>query len=160
MKMMSKKRTKRSRYRGTHTHGRGAKKKARGKGHRGGKGMSGTGKRADQKKSLVINLWGNKYFGTTIRRAGRKEKNIEVVDLGKIESRLDSLVRKGIAKENKGFFEMDFTGKKVLCTGEIKTKFKIKALAASKGAIEKVEKNGGEIEISENKRENDEKDKD
>jgi len=51
----TKKRTKVGRHRGSHTHGRGAKKKARGKGHRGGVGLSGTGKRADQKKSMMFN---------------------------------------------------------------------------------------------------------
>ncbi|MBU0467250.1 MAG: hypothetical protein KKF39_06330 [Nanoarchaeota archaeon] len=47
---MIKKRKKVSRARGTHTHGRGFKKKARGSGHRGGVGKEGTGKRADHKK--------------------------------------------------------------------------------------------------------------
>ena len=113
--------------------------------------MSGTGKRADQKKSLVINLYGNDYFGTVIRRAGRKEKNIEAVDLGKVEERLDSLARKGKAVDNKGVWEIDFSGKKVLCTGSLKTKFRIKALSASKNAIEKVRAAGGEIQIKKDK---------
>lgn len=144
--MKIKKRAKRSRYRGTHTHGRGAKKKARGKGHRGGKGMAGTGKRADQKKSLVINLYGNKYFGTAIRRAGRKVKNTDSVDLGKISGNMDSLIRKGIAKESNGMIELDFSGKKVLCTGEINGKFKVKGDSFSKSAEEKIKKAGGQIE--------------
>jgi len=57
------KRTKRSRQRGSHTHGWGAKKKHRGAGNRGGRGMAGTGKRADQKKPTIMNLYGNEYFG-------------------------------------------------------------------------------------------------
>ena len=43
------KRKKFSRYRGSMTHGCGSKKKRRGSGHRGGKGMAGTGKRSDKK---------------------------------------------------------------------------------------------------------------
>ena len=42
-------RRKRVRQRGSKTHGWGAKKKHRGKGNRGGKGMAGSGKRADSK---------------------------------------------------------------------------------------------------------------
>ena len=45
------------------THGTGARKKAKGTGHRGGKGMSGSGKRADHKKTLITKLYGHKYFG-------------------------------------------------------------------------------------------------
>ena len=47
------KRRKSSRYRGSKTHGRGFKKKARGSGHRGGFGMAGTGKRMSQELSLL-----------------------------------------------------------------------------------------------------------
>ena len=54
------KRKKVTRYRGSKTHGGGAKKKRRGAGNRGGRGMGGSGKRADSKKP---SLWGAKYFG-------------------------------------------------------------------------------------------------
>ena len=57
------KRTKLSRYRGSHTHGCGSKKKRRGAGHKGGKGMAGSGKRADQKKPTILKLYGNDYYG-------------------------------------------------------------------------------------------------
>jgi ribosomal protein L15 len=43
----------------------GSKKKHKKAGHKGGVGMSGTGKRADQKKTLVLNLYGNKYIWKT-----------------------------------------------------------------------------------------------
>ena len=49
--------------RGTSSHGWGSKKKHRGAGHRGGKGMAGSGKRADQKKPTILNLYGNDYYG-------------------------------------------------------------------------------------------------
>ena len=51
--MVVNKRKKFSRQRGGHTHGWGSKKKHRGSGNRGGKGMGGTGKRADQVKTLI-----------------------------------------------------------------------------------------------------------
>ena len=50
MALRVKRRRKSRRFRGSHTHGRGFKKKARGSGHRGGVGMAGTGKRGDQRK--------------------------------------------------------------------------------------------------------------
>lgn len=49
--------------RGAGSCGWGARKKHKKAGHKGGVGMSGTGKRADQKKTLVIKLYGNDYFG-------------------------------------------------------------------------------------------------
>ena len=52
--MLKQKRSKVSRMRGTNSHGWGHKKKHRGKGHRGGVGLSGTGARGDVKKSAVL----------------------------------------------------------------------------------------------------------
>ncbi|NCO11522.1 50S ribosomal protein L15 [Candidatus Pacearchaeota archaeon CG_4_9_14_0_2_um_filter_39_13] len=141
-----KKRQKKTRYRGTHTHGRGFKKKARGKGHRGGVGMAGTGKRADQKKTIILNLKDD-YFGTSRRLAGRKIRNVEVVDVGRIMDRIDVLIRKGIAKESKEGYELNLEGKKVLCTGELNVKLNIKAASASKSAEEKIRNAGGDIEF-------------
>jgi len=147
---MPNKRTKRSRYRGTHTHGRGAKKKARGKGHRGGVGMAGTGKRGDAKKTKITKLYGNNYFGTTIRVAGRKDNGVRGVDLIKVVDRLKNLSTKGIAKKTKEGWDLNFSNKKILCTGELKVKLNIKAKSASKNAIEKVKKAGGNIEFKNN----------
>ena len=146
--MNTKKRRKATRFRGSHTHGRGFKKKARGSGHRGGVGMAGTGKRGDQKKTLVINLYGNDYFGKdkTLRR-GRKFK-IEEISLSSLVSSLNSLVKKGIAKDNKGTYEVDLTKMKIIGNNNINKKLKIKAQAASKGAVEAVQKAGGEIILS------------
>src|SRR3989338_6949990 len=90
--MRLKKRTKSSRYRGTHTHGRGFKKKARGSGHQGGKGMAGTGKRGDAKKTLILNLYGNNYFGKskTLRKPKPiKLKTINLRDLPKNQQEIN-----------------------------------------------------------------------
>ncbi|MDP1728874.1 MAG: 50S ribosomal protein L15, partial [archaeon] len=62
--MVVHKRQKSSRMRGAKTtHGFGAKKKHRGSGNRGGFGMAGSGKRADQKKPTIFKLYGSSYFG-------------------------------------------------------------------------------------------------
>ena len=134
--MKIKKRKKVSRMRGSHTHGRGFKKKARGSGHRGGVGKAGTGKRADQKKTLITKLYGHKYFGKdkTLRR-GTVKKKLEIINLSDISKKTSE----------KG--EIVLKGYKVLSKGEIKSKLIIKALAASKSAIDKVKKAGGDIII-------------
>ena len=146
--MKLKKRKKATRTRGSHTHGWGFKKKHRGKGHRGGIGMAGSGKRADQKKTLIIVKYGNDYFGRDkALRRGVTRKRPEVVNIQQIIESLSSLTKKEIAKESKGIYEVDLRGYKILSSGEATLKLKIKASAASKAAIEKVKKAGGEILI-------------
>lgn len=143
--MKIKKRRKSTRYRGTSTHRRGHKKRTRGLGNQGGKGMSGTGKRSDQKKTLVIKLYGNEYFGKKkALMRGRVAPKLKVINLGEIQQNFDSLVSRGIAKESKGKFEIDLKGYKILGNGDI-GKITIKASAASEQAVKKVKSAGGEI---------------
>ena len=135
--MRIKKRAKTSRYRGTHTHGRGFKKKARGSGHQGGKGMAGTGKRGDAKKSLIINLYGNDYFGKDkTLRAGNKPVKPEVINLGQIATNVSRYEKAG---------KLDLSGYKILGEGEPTGKWMITAHSASQSAMEKVKKAGGSI---------------
>ena len=69
--MVVRKRKKNSRQHGSTTHGWGAMKKHRGAGNRGGRGLAGTGKRADQMKPLH---WKERYFGKLgFRPGGNKE---------------------------------------------------------------------------------------
>ncbi|MBM3233824.1 hypothetical protein FJZ19_01890 [Candidatus Pacearchaeota archaeon] len=134
--MKLKKRRKFSRARGTRTCG-WAMKKHKGSGNRGGKGMSGTGKRADQRKSYVIkHLY--PYFGQqgfTSRKTKRKMNN--VINVSDIEKMKET--------------EINLENYKILGEGEIKRKVVVKAKAASKSAREKIEKAGGKIVLSENK---------
>lgn len=107
----------------------------KGSGNKGGKGMAGTGKRADQKKTLVIKLYGNKYFGKqgiTSKKTAKKKRKF--VNLENIEKKFSA-------------GEIDLSEYKVLGNGEISKKFVIKAKAASASAIEKIKKAGGEIII-------------
>ena len=141
--MKIKKRKKSSRMHGMNmgTHGGGARKKRKGSGHRGGKGMSGSGKRADHKKTLVIKLYGNKYFGKQgITSRGTKRDVGKRINLRQIEMNLEKYGKKG--KEG---WEIDLKDYKILSQGEVKNKLIIKAKEASKSAIEKVKKMGGEI---------------
>ena len=135
------KRKKISRYRGTGTHGGGARKKRKKSGHKGGFGMAGSGKRADQKKTLITKLYGHNYFGkqgVTSRKTQRdKRKRINLRD---IEINLEKYGKKSGEK-----WEINLENYKILGDGEVRSKLIIKALEASKSAIEKVKKAGGEI---------------
>ena len=129
-------------FRGHHTHGYGSKKKHRGSGHQGGVGMAGTGKRGDQKKTLVIKLTGgNNYFGKdkTLRR-GNVAKKLEVINLSQISQRQAN--KDGI---------IDLSGYKILADGELKVKVKIKASNASILAADKIKKSGSELILEDSK---------
>lgn len=146
--MKHKKRRKSSRFRGSHTHGRGFKKKARGSGHRGGKGMAGTGKRADQRKTLVLNLYGNDYFGKdkTLRR--KPSKKLQEINIQQILENLSSFIKSKIAEINNNEIIINMKGYKILGLGEANRKLIISASAASKSAISKIKKAGGDIIIT------------
>ncbi|MBI3623791.1 uL15 family ribosomal protein [Candidatus Pacearchaeota archaeon] len=144
--MKTHKRRKSSRMHGRKmgSHGRGARKKGKGSGHRGGFGMAGTGKRADQKKTLILKLYGHKYFGKqgiTSKKTQRDKRNR--INLGQIQSNL-SLYGKKVGEK----WELKLDNYKILGEGEIKEKVVIKAGEASSSAIEKIKKLGGEIILS------------
>lgn len=137
--MKLKKRKKRSRIRGSRTFGYGFRKQHKGHGNKGGFGMAGTGKRAKHKKLkalLIAREAGfESYFGkrgyTSAPRKKKKEKVINLED-----------VAKNYGKEGK----INVEKYKILGKGE-GFKAEIIAKAASKSAIEKIEKAGGKIII-------------
>jgi len=142
--MRLKKRHKSSRFRGSKTHARGFKKKARGSGHQGGVGMAGTGKRGDQKKTLILNLYGADYFGKdkTLRR-GNKKKKLKSVNLKFIQDHISSLIKEGKAKESKGFYDINLEGCKVLFSENFALKANINANQISESAKKALESTGG-----------------
>ena len=122
------------------SHGYGARKKHKKSGHKGGKGMAGSGKRADQKKTLVTKLYGNKYFGKQgITSKGTKRDIRKRINLKQIEMNIENYKEKG------GVYEVNLKNYKILGTGDVKNKLKITAKEASQSAIAKVKKAGGEI---------------
>jgi len=144
IKTHKRKKSSRMHGKGRGTHGWGERKKHKHSGHRGGKGMAGTGKRADQKKTLVTKLYGNKYFGKQgITSRGTKRDTRKRINLKTIQLNLEKYGK----KTSKGF-EIDLSSYKILGDGEVKEKLIIKALDASKSAIEKIKKAGGEIKLS------------
>lgn len=138
MKTHKRKKVKRMHGKNQGTHGRGARKKAKGKGHRGGIGMSGTGKRSGQKQTLVDKKYGHSYFGKKgFTSIGTKKDKRDRINLRDIELKFDKL------KNEKG--EIILENYKILGQGEVTKKLIIKAKEASKSAIEKVKAKGGEI---------------
>lgn len=142
--MKLKKRTKKTRMRGARTCGYGFRQKHKGHGNAGGFGMAGTGKRADHKKQVALEMaikaGFKSYFGKQgfTSASGEKDKSKQI--------NLDD-IQKNFLGKNK---ELDFSKYKILGEGE-GFKATIKARAASKIAIEKMEKAGGKIILPEKK---------
>jgi len=147
--MVVNKRKKNSRLRGSHTHGWGAKKKHRGAGNRGGKGMAGTGKKGDAKKPSI---WGNtKYFGKYGFKKHGIIKKVNAISLIYFEQKAEKLLAdKSITKEGDTYVidanKLGFN--KILGYAKLTKKFKITADSFSKEAADKIKAAGGEaIEV-------------
>lgn len=141
------KRKKNERQRGSKTHGWGAKKKHRGKGHQGGAGMAGSGKRADSKKP---SLWKERYFGKFGFVSKTPRIKIKPINISYIEQHIDKFLSDNIIKKENEFYELELEKlgfNKLLGDGKVSMKFRIKTAYASKSAIEKVSQAGGEVVI-------------
>jgi len=143
------KRKKNSRQRGSWTHGWGAKKKHRGSGNRGGRGMAGSGKRADQKKPTILKLYGNEYFGRHgFNRTKFINKNLKTINVGELQEMLDDFSAKKHAKKTSDGYFVDLAGlgySKLLGSGIVNIKLEINVDSASKNAAMKIENAGGKI---------------
>ena len=134
-------------FRGSHTHGWGSKKKHRGSGNRGGKGMAGTGKRADTKKPSI---WKEEYFGKhgfthrdTVRHSA---VNVEYLD-----QNIEKLVKLDVAKQQNNSFVVniaDLGFDKLLGKGKVTRKMMVTADYASSRAVEAVKEAGGEVIVA------------
>lgn len=140
------KRKKNVRQRGHKTHGWGAKKKHRGKGHQGGAGMAGSGKRADSKKPSI---WKDKeYFGKHGFVSKVQKVKIIPVNISYLEEHLGKFLSGNLIKKEDKFYsvELEKLGfNKLLGDGKVSAKFKVKTPYASKSAVEKVREAGGEV---------------
>lgn len=143
--MKLKKRKRFGRFRGTRLCGKAAKKH-KGSGNRGGKGMAGTGKRGDQRKSYVLKYM-FPYFGKRGFTSKKKLKSkIKNTSLYEINRNIERYTKEGIAKKTAQGTEITLKNYKVLGDGEIKEKLIIKAYGFSNSAKEKIEKAGGKCE--------------
>lgn len=130
-KMVVKKRVRK--FRGSKTHGYGSKKKHRGGGSRGGRGIAGLKK---HKKSWMIvhkpNHFGKKGFKVPLKA----KKIIKAITLRDIDILAKKLNKKEIDLSELGY-------QKVLSTGKITQSLTIKANKIVPKAKEKIEKAGG-----------------
>jgi ribosomal protein L15 len=153
--MKVKKRKKATRYAGSQTHKRGHRKRTKGSGNKGGVGMSGS---ENQKKSMIMNLYGPSYFGRDkALRRGRTPPKLKVINLNDLIERFDALVKQGHAKQTKSGFEFDLKGYKILAGGGLNAKISVKASAASESAIAQIKEAGGTIELESESEEAEEK---
>jgi large subunit ribosomal protein L15 len=144
---MQAKRKKRSRIRAAKvTAGHGHKKKNRGAGNRGGRGMAGTGKRGTAK--LMKLTGGKKYLGiggfTSI-----KTKVIST-NLFDLQKNLNSFVENGLVSKSNDTYTINLETlkyEKLLSKGPVTNKLNITVKFATPNAISKVEKAGGKVEL-------------
>ena len=137
-------RTKKTRMRGKTTHGGGSKKKRRGAGNRGGRGMAGSGKRAAQKKPSIIKTFGLKnYFGRHgFKSLTKKSRSLNILGL-------NYLALKGKLEKEGEYFRVDLKElgyDKLLGKGKPSHQFQVKGLMTKK-ANEKIIKAKGKIGI-------------
>jgi large subunit ribosomal protein L15 len=128
--------------RGLSSHGWGHKKKHRGKGSRGGKGNAGSGKRADTKVPTII----NKYGTTNLARRGFVVPNSKPYQSINLKD-LNILIDNGTIKKDVDLKKLGY--KKLLGNGQLQSSLTITVELASKSAIEKVNKAGGQVILPE-----------
>ncbi len=143
--MKLKKRTIRSRLRGSRTAGYGFRQQHKGHGNKGGFGMSGTGKRASQKQQKALMMAKAAGFESYFGRRG-------MTSAPTIRKKTFQLNLGDIQKKYYKSSKVDLKKYKILARGE-GFKAEIVARSASKAAIEKMEKAGGKIIIFEKKEE-------
>lgn len=143
--MVVRKRKKKSRMQGSHTHGWGCKKRHRGAGARSGRGNAGRGKRSAHKKP-----WFHKqhiFLGHVGFTMHGQTYAAEAVNLETIQANLEKYVESGLAEKKGDVYVLD-TAKigysKVLGSGVLHSKLHITARAFSENAKEKIKNAGGE----------------
>jgi large subunit ribosomal protein L15 len=137
--------------RGSRTCGGGSSKNRRGGGHRGGRGLAGSGKSKKTKLDYV-----KKNFPDHIGRRGFKRpvKVVvpkEVINVQELDECIDTYVEEGKAKKKGDTFIIDLKVlgiSKVLGTGKVTKKLDVSAPSFSKAAVQKIEERGGKVHDS------------
>lgn len=144
MKLKKRRKVSRMHGHGMGTHGWGSRKKHISSGNRGGFGMAGL---EGHKKGTAIKLAEEarvSYFGRQgITSRGSERIKNDVMNVSDIQLNIETLKKKFGQKDG----TLNLSSYKILGDGEISIKVSIKAKAASKSAIEKIEKAGGKIII-------------
>lgn len=145
--MVTNRKTKSNKLRGSRTHGWGSPKKHRGSGSRGGVGNAGAGKKGQQKMTLLHNK-GIRIGAYGFKRPPAITNESRILNLDDIEKN----TQKYITKQEKDVTEIDTTKlgyDKILGRGKVTSKLKIISKEFSKKAIEKIEQADGEAIIKE-----------
>ncbi len=135
-------------FRGSRRHGYGYSKQHQGKGHRGGKGNAGLGKRGQQNVTRLYSQ-GIHHLGRTGMLVGKrnvvKQKAITMRDL---DLRLDGWAAQNAIKKDNNILIVNLKAlgyNKLLSSGNLTHKVKIIG-AVSEGARKKVEASGGAVQ--------------
>ena len=131
-----------NKYRAHTTHGGGHRKKRRGAGSRGGRGLAGSGKRA-----------GHKRQGITLGKSGfnprRTKSKIKVLSVRDLTPKLvQSFIEKGSASKKEDVFVIDLNSlgySKLIGTGSTTLKLELKIGVFTDKAKTKIESSGGKI---------------
>jgi len=141
---MIRKRSKRSRLRGSKWCGFGHKFKHRGSGSRGGVGMAGTGKMAGHRRTYIL-----RYMPDYLGKSGFHSKNIKskIINLNEIQNKLTIFLKNGIAKKVGKETEINLKGYKILAKGKIGSGLIIKAGKFSEKAKKRILESGSKAEV-------------
>lgn len=150
---MIRKRRKITKLRGSRTCGGGNPKKRRGGGHRGGRGLAGSGKSKKTKADYVrINFPG--HIGRRgFKRPQKVVINLEkgVINVQELDEAITTYVEQGLARKKGDVFSIDLEKigvSKVLGTGRVTRKLDVSAHAFSESAVSKIEKAGGKVHVT------------
>lgn len=142
--MVVHRRSKSTKFRGRTTHGLGSKKKGRGAGNRGGRGMAGSGKRADHKKERIYKLYGPEYFGKHgFHRPQKMVVSLHTLNVGDLVTLLPTL---SVAQHD-GAYHVDLSSlgyDKLLGRGDVRVKLVVSGRVTAR-AREKIEGAGGAV---------------
>ncbi len=135
--------------RGWRTHSWGRVGQHRSRGQRGGGGRVGLLK---HKKSLLLKLTNGELY-PLIGKHGfyRPSREVKAINVGDLSALADSLIRKGLIKEEGGRYIIDLTQLgygKLLGEGRLTRPIVVKVKAASAKAIRTVKEAGGEVLIT------------
>ena len=140
-----------TKMRGFRTCGGGCSKKRRGSGHRGGRGLAGSGKKKKTKWTRTIITMPGHIGAYGFSRDSYLRKDPSFINVGAIEEKLNSLIDKNIAEKKDGKIYVDVSKigvKKVCGKGNVKGVYVITANEFSKKAEEKILSAGGEAVIT------------
>lgn len=134
--------------RGSRTCGGGNAKKRRGAGHRGGRGLAGSGKSKKTKLDLVK----KKYPDHIGRRGFKRPQKVlvkeKIINVQELDQNIHELLEQGTAQKKGDTIVVDLHNlgiSKVLGTGKVTKKLEVTAPSFSAAAVRKIEERGGKV---------------